>query len=227
MLYAIVDIETTGGYAANNGIIEIAILVYDGTDVVERFETLVNPGRTIPRYIEGFTGITNEMVQDAPYFEDIAYKVNEILRDKIFVAHNVNFDYSFIMNHLSVFGYTLNCKKLCTVRLSRQIFPGFPSYSLGNLCHSLGIELRDRHRAGGDASATVVLFEKLLKCDGRDAISGSLKKTSKEQTLPPHVPREDFLKLPALPGVYYFHDAKGKVVYVGKAKSIRSRVNSH
>jgi DNA polymerase-3 subunit epsilon len=227
VLYAIVDIETTGGYAANNGIIEIAILVYDGTDIVERFETLVNPGRNIPRYIEGFTGISNEMVQDAPYFEDIAYRVHEILHDKIFVAHNVNFDYSFVKNHLALFGYILAVKKLCTVRLSRQIFPGFPSYSLGNLCHSLGIELNERHRAGGDASATAILFGRLLKCDQRDLITGSLKKTSKEQTLPPHVPREDVVNLPALPGVYYFHDAKGKVLYVGKAKNIRSRVNSH
>ncbi|MDB5195743.1 MAG: polymerase subunit epsilon [Flaviaesturariibacter sp.] len=227
VLYAIVDIETTGGYAANNGIIEIAIQVFDGESVIERFESLVNPGKVIPRYIQGFTGISNEMVEDAPYFEEIAYTVHQLLHDKIFVAHNVNFDYSFIKNHLEHFGYSLNTKKLCTVRLSRQIFPGFPSYSLGNLCHSVGIELNDRHRAGGDAAATVILFQKLLQYDTKDLIATSLKKTSKEQTLPPNVAKDDFLSLPALPGVYYFHDNKGKVLYVGKAKNIKSRVNSH
>jgi DNA polymerase-3 subunit epsilon len=227
VLYAIVDIETTGGYAANNGIIEISIQVFNGEEVVERYETLVNPGKVIPRYIQGFTGISNEMVADAPYFEEIAYQVHQLLHDKIFVAHNVNFDYSFIKNHLADFGYVLNTKKLCTVRLSRQIFPGFPSYSLGNLCHSVGIELNDRHRAGGDAAATVILFKKLLQYDTKDAIGTSLKKTSKEQTLPPHLSKEEFLNLPSSPGVYYFHDNKGKVIYVGKAKNIKSRVNSH
>lgn len=226
-MYAIVDIETTGGYAARNGIIEISIQVFDGEKVIERFETLVNPHQVIPRYIQAFTGIDNEMVQDAPSFEDIAEKVFTILQGNVFVAHNVNFDYSFVKAHLEAFGYSLNTKKLCTVRLSRQIFPGFPSYSLGNLCHSLGIELKDRHRAGGDAAATVTLFKLMLQQDSKGFIQSSLKKTSKEQTLPPHVPKGDFLKLPNTPGVYYFHDAKGKVLYVGKAKNIRSRVNSH
>jgi DNA polymerase III subunit epsilon len=227
VLYAIVDIETTGGYAAGNGIIEISIQVFDGEKVVERFETLVNPNKHIPRYIQAFTGISNDMVQDAPQFEEVAREVFYLLHDKVFVAHNVNFDYSFVKNHLQEYGYTLNNKKLCTVRLSRQIFPGLPSYSLGNLCHSLGIALEDRHRAGGDAAATVTLFGLLLQNDTKEIISNSLKKNSKEQTLPPHVPKADFTNLPSTPGVYYFHDNKGKVVYVGKAKNIKTRVNSH
>lgn len=226
-MYAILDIETTGSYAASNGIIEISIRVFNGEEVVETFDTLVNPHQVIPRYIQAFTGINNEMVAHAPSFEDIAEKVFTILQGHIFVAHNVNFDYSFIKNHLEAFGYTLHAKKLCTVRLARQIFPGFPSYSLGNLCHSLGIELKDRHRAGGDAAATVTLFSLMLQRDVKGFIPASLKKNSREQTLPPHVPKGDFLKLPAAPGVYYFHDAKGKVLYVGKAKNIKSRVNSH
>ena len=225
--YAIVDIETTGGYAAANGIIEIAIQVFDGQEVVETFETLVNPGQNIPRYIQAFTGIDNDMVADAPYFEEIAEKVFTLLQSNIFVAHNVNFDHSFIKNHLQAYGYTLNVKKLCTVRLSRQIFPGYPSYSLGNLCHSLGIDLENRHRAGGDAAATVTLFKLLLDNDANGAIASSLQRNSKEQMLPPNVPKAHFEALPALPGIYYFHDQKGKVIYVGKAKNIRQRVNSH
>ncbi len=226
-MYAIVDIETTGGYAAGNGIIEFSIQIFDGNAIIEQFETLINPGQNIPKYIQAFTGISNDMVQDAPYFEEVAEKVYTILQGNIFIAHNVNFDYSFIKNHLAHFGYTLNTKKLCTVRLARQIFPGFPSYSLGKLCQSLGIELNNRHRAGGDALATVALFQMLLQNDKNNCIENSLKRNSKEQTLPPNVPKEHWLKLPATPGVYYFHDSKGKIVYVGKAKNIKSRINSH
>lgn len=225
--YAIVDIETTGGYAAANGIIEIAIKVFDGQQVVETFETLVNPGQNIPRYIQAFTGINNDMVTDAPYFEEVAEKVFTLLQGNVFVAHNVNFDHSFLKNHLQAYGYTLNVKKLCTVRLARQIFPGYPSYSLGNLCHSLGIDLENRHRAGGDADATVTLFKLLLANDAKNCIHSSLLRNSKEQMLPPNVPKAHFDALPPLPGIYYFHDQKGKVIYVGKAKNIRSRVSSH
>lgn len=225
--YAIVDIETTGGYAAANGIIEISIQVLEGDAVVEQFETLVNPFQNIPRYIQAFTGISNEMVQNAPAFGDVAEKTFQLLQNAIFVAHNVNFDYSFLKNHLQAHGFLLNTKKLCTVRLARQIFPGYPSYSLGNICHSLGIGLENRHRAAGDAEATVTLFKLLLQNDTNGVIDGSLKKASKEQMLPPNVPKAHFNALPATPGVYYFHDQKGKVVYVGKAKNIRQRVNSH
>ena len=124
-------------------------------------------------------------------------------------------------------GHELRSKKLCTVRLSRKIFPGFPSYSLGNLCRSLEININNRHRAGGDAEATVKVFGKLLENDTEDFISKSLLRNSKEQSLPPNVPKQHFEILPTTPGVYYFHDAKGKIIYVGKAINIRNRVNSH
>ncbi len=226
-MYAIVDIETTGSYAAANGITEVAIHVFDGVNVVEKFETLVNPGQPIPHYIQAFTGISNEMVWNAPRFEDIAPKVYSLLHDKVFVAHNVNFDYSFIKAHLAYSGYSLNAKKLCTVRLGRKILPGFPSYSLGNICRALEIEITNRHRAGGDTAATVQLFCRILANDKEKFITKSLQRTSGEQSLPPNVPKEDFEKLPYTPGVYYFHDIKGKIIYVGKAKNIRQRVSSH
>lgn len=226
-MYAIVDIETTGGFAAANGITEICIHIYDGTRVVEIYETLINPRQPIPYYIQSMTGITDDMVKDAPLFEEVAEKIYSLLHDKIFVAHNVNFDYSFVKNHLAANNYELNSKKLCTVRLSRKIFPGFPSYSLGNLCHSLNIIINDRHRAGGDTEATVKVFQLLLQHDKEQFIKKSLGKSSKEQTLPPNVPKEHFEKLPYTPGVYYFHNEKGKIIYVGKAKNIRYRVNSH
>ncbi len=226
-MYAIVDIETTGGFAAAHGITEISIHIFDGNKVVEKFETLINPCQPIPRYIQAMTGITDEMVSGAPQFEDIAETVHHFLNDKVFVAHNVNFDYSFIKSHLTAVGYEYNAKRLCTVRLSRKIFPGFPSYSLGKLCNLLDIEIENRHRAGGDAAATVKVFQKLLQHDTQQHIAKSLQRSSKEQMLPPNVPKEHFDQLPYSPGVYYFHNEKGKIIYVGKAKNIRYRVNSH
>jgi DNA polymerase III subunit epsilon len=227
LLYAIVDIETTGSYAAANGITEISIHVFDGNKVVEKFETLVNPQQPIPHYIQAMTGITDQMVAKAPPFEMVAERIYSILHDKIFIAHNVNFDYSFIKAQLATCGFILNSKKLCTVRLSRKIFPGFASYSLGSLCHSLGIQINDRHRAGGDTEATVKVFTLLLENDKELFIQKSLQRTSKEQVLPPNVPKEHFDQLPYSPGIYYFHNEKGKIIYVGKATNIRYRVNSH
>ena len=133
-MYAIVDIETTGGYAAANGITEIAVYIHNGERVVKRFETLINPNRIIPHFITGLTGIDNAMVADAPLFDEVADTLFELLNDKIFIAHNVNFDYSFLKHHLKESGYELTAKKLCTVRLSKKVFPNLPSYSLGNLC---------------------------------------------------------------------------------------------
>ncbi len=225
--YAIVDIETTGGYAAGSGITEIAILIHDGEQVIDRFETLVDPQRDIPRSIQLLTGINEDMIAGSPVFDDIAERVYYLLAGRVFVAHNVNFDYSFLKHHLGLAGYQYSAPKLCTVRLSRKIKPGLPSYSLGNLCDTLGIPLSNRHRAGGDADATAVLFSNLCQWDTEGHMADMLKKTSKEQALPPNLPREDFDVLPSCPGVYYFRDKAGKVIYVGKATNIRKRVSSH
>ncbi len=157
-MYAIVDIETTGGHASAFGITEIAVFIHDGSRIIKHFETLINPQQNIPSYITALTGINNAMVASAPVFEEIAPTLFDILKDQIFVAHNVNFDYSFIHHHLKVAGYELNVKKLCTVRLGRKVFPGLPSYSLGKLCRTLDLPIENRHRAGGDAQATVLLF---------------------------------------------------------------------
>jgi len=226
-LYAIVDIETTGGHAAGNGITEIAIYVHDGTRITRQYKSLVNPGRSIPLYITALTGINNAMVASAPGFDEIAPEIHEILSSNIFVAHNVNFDFSFVKHFLKNSGFDLNVKKLCTVRLSRKVFPGLPSYSLGNLCRNLQIENESRHRADGDAKATVALFEKILQQGGNEHIDAMLKKSSAEQWLPLHLEKKEIQKLPQTPGVYYFHNARGQIIYVGKAINIRKRVSSH
>lgn len=226
-MYAIVDIETTGSYASGNSISEIAIAIHDGKKMVDYFETLINPRVPIPRYIQALTGITNAMVSQAPTFAEVADKIYSLLHDKIFVAHNVNFDYSFVRHQLARCGYELESKKLCTVRLCRKVLPGYKSYSLGNLCRSLEIEIEQRHRAGGDTLATVKLFECIVRNDCEGHIEAMLKGNSKEQFLPPNLPAEKVVQLPSCPGVYYFHNQKGKIVYVGKAKDLKKRVNSH
>jgi DNA polymerase-3 subunit epsilon len=195
--------------------------------VVSEYSTLIHPGCDIPYFITGLTGITNEMVADAPAFSEVAAEIYELLRDRVFVAHSVNFDFSFLKHALAANGYDLEVKKLCTVRLSRKLIPGYPSYSLGNLCKRLDIPMRNRHRAAGDAEATVKLLEYLVAHDKAQTILKFLKRGSKEQALPPHLPKEQFENLPETPGVYYFHNQKGKVIYVGKAVNIRKRVLSH
>ncbi|HRD58948.1 MAG TPA: exonuclease domain-containing protein [Ferruginibacter sp.] len=227
-MYAIVDIETTGGHASGNGITEIAICIHNGKKVVDRYHTLINPHQNIPVYITALTGISNQMVSTAPGFEEVADEIFAYLNDAVFVAHNVNFDYSFLKHQLKNSGYELNVKKLCTVRLGRKIFPGLPSYSLGNFCRSMGIEIENRHRAQGDADATATLFSKMLQQEGAQVhIDKMLKKTSSEQWLPTYLDKEVIEALPNKPGVYYFHNAKGKIIYVGKAINIRKRVSSH
>lgn len=226
-MYAIVDIETTGGFATNNGITEIAIVLHNGQSVEGIYETLIHPGRPIPRYITALTGIHDQLVADAPRFELIADKVYQLLKDRIFVAHNVNFDYSFLKANLDHCGYSWNVRKLCTVRLARKIFPGLPSYSLGNLCRSLAIGLENRHRAGGDAMATAALFTRLMEADSDGTVNKMLRGKNADQYLPPHVPREQIEALPGLPGVYYFENQKKEVVYVGKAINLSKRVRSH
>ncbi len=224
-LYAIVDIETTGGHANAHGITEIAIYIHNGTEVVEKYETLINPFQEIPIFIQSLTGISEEMVENAPSFKEVAPRIFSLLDQKIFVAHNVNFDYSFVNHHLKQEGYHLSSRKLCTVRLARKIFPGLPSYSLGKLSRNFNIENPGRHRAGGDALATATLFKMMLDADEHQYIREAL--SVKEHALPPFISRKEIDDIPRQPGVYYFKDKKDKIIYVGKAKNLYKRILSH
>ncbi len=226
-MYAIVDIETTGGYANHHRVTEIAIYHHDGIQITNHYQTLINPGRSIPYFITGLTGINYEMVKESPSFSEVANEIYEQLKDKIFVAHNAHFDYSFLKKEFEEVGINWNAKKLCTVRLSRKIIPGLNSYGLGRLSESLGISITNRHRAGGDAEATAQVFDLLLKRDSEGVIAKALKRNSGETILPPNLPKEDFDKLPAKTGVYYFLDARGNVIYVGKAVNIKKRIAGH
>lgn len=225
--YAIVDIETTGGNAKGSRITEIAIVIHDGTRVIDRWESLVNPQKEIPLAIFALTGIDNDLVRNAPIFDAISEKVLEMLTDRVFVAHNVNFDYSFVRHQLEASGFKWTARKLCTVRATRKIRPGLSSYSLGNLCNSLDINIENRHRAGGDADATAILFSKLLEWDSEGEMDKMIKKTAQDQRLPPNLPPQDFDQLPEKIGVYYFYNQLKQVVYVGKAVNLKKRVASH
>ncbi len=161
-MYAIIDIETTGQASTSGKITEIAIFIHNGFEITDSFTSLINPECYIPGFISRLTGIDNEMVQAAPKFYEVARKIVEMTQDMVFVAHNVSFDYRFVQEEFKQLGYDYQRKTMCTVRLSRKFLPGYRSYSLGNLCQELGIQINGRHRAAGDALATVKLFEIIL-----------------------------------------------------------------
>ncbi len=226
MEFAIVDIETTGGAPSGGGITEIAVLIHDGEQIVREFQTLINPQQGIPAYITGLTGIDNSMVRNAPTFPEIADRLWELLDNRVFVAHSVNFDFGFIREAFSRIGRELKSPKLCTVRLSRKVFPGLGSYSLGRICENQKIPILARHRAMGDARATALLFDRMIK-ERQDVVLGALKKNTGESFLPPQFPLSKFRQIPESCGVYYMLNTKGKVIYVGKALNIRERFKGH
>jgi len=173
-MYAILDVETTGLNAKTDRITEIAIFIHDGEKIVNHFESLVNPGTRIPYNITMLTGITDEMVREAPEFPEIARKIVELTEDCILVAHNAAFDYNFLRYEYKRLFFDFKRKTLCTKKLSQRLLPELKSFGLGQICKALDIQNHARHRAGGDARSTVKLFEHLLNLD-RDPENISLK----------------------------------------------------
>jgi DNA polymerase III subunit epsilon len=228
-MYAVVDIETTGGSPKSEKITEIAIYISDGKEIVDEFTTLVNPEKSIPYFITSLTGITNEMVSDAPKFYEIAKQLVEITEDKIIVAHNVSFDYRFIRSEFKSLGYDFTRNNLCTLQLSRRLFPGHRSYSLGNICKDLGINIENRHRAAGDALATVRLLEMLLKKCNESGTDNLIDAASRPnmKNLHPLLDRKIMDNLPEETGVYYFLNDQNQVIYIGKSRNLKQRVFSH
>lgn len=227
--YTVIDVETTGNVRSGR-MTEICIITIENMEITDVYSSLINPEEYIPRNIIALTGITNEMVANAPKFYEIAHIVEEKTRDAIFVAHNVNFDFGFLTKEFKFLGEKFLRKKLCTVRLSRKLIPGLASYSLGRLCNSVGISLNGAHRAEADTRATTTLFLKLMHLDEESNFNvffNFLNKSSRQGTMPPHISIEDFNKLPTSSGIYLFKDKAEKIIYVGKAKNIQSRVLSH
>jgi DNA polymerase-3 subunit epsilon len=227
-MYAIVDIETTGGSARTEKITEIAIYLHDGNQITGEYVTLINPERNIPYFITNLTGITNEMVEDAPRFYEIAKTIVELTEGRTFVAHNARFDYSFIRQEFKSLGFNYKRNILDTVALSRKLIPGHSSYSLGNICKDLNIMINGRHRAAGDAHATVKLFEILVAKDAElsDSKSGLIRNT-KVSKLNPKLDINKIDAIPDVPGIYYFYNENGNLIYIGKSRNLQQRISTH
>jgi|TARA_R110002020_G_scaffold41956_6_gene123312 DNA polymerase-3 subunit epsilon len=225
-LYAVVDIETTGGKYNEEGITEIAIYKFDGLKVVDQFISLVNPEKPIQPFVVNLTGINNDMLRNAPKFYEVARRIVEITEDCVLVAHNAKFDYRILRTEFKRLGFDFERRSLCTVELSKKLIPGQASYSLGKLVRALGIPLSDRHRASGDAQATVKLFKMLLAKDiEKNILKDAVKLEPKRQidTRLVYI-LED---LPGITGVYYFHNEEGEIIYIGKSRNIKKRVTQH
>jgi len=225
--YAIVDIETTGGMPKRDRITEVGIVIFDGEKVIDTYETLINPCRSIPYEITRITGINDDMVADAPKFYEVAKKIVEMTEGHIFVAHNVRFDYGFLREEFKSLGFTFTRKQLCTVRLSRQKLPGLKSYSLGNIIRHYGIQVNARHRALDDALATAELMKIIFtKTDPTETIKTMINKGIKESKLPKGISMEYLQSLPETAGVYYLtndYDVIGNTMKEQKKVCIFSR----
>jgi len=227
-MYAIIDIETTGGSALMEKVTEIAIYLHDGKEITDEFVSLINPERNIPYFITNLTGITNEMVEDAPRFYEIAKKIIELTEGRIFVAHNARFDYSFIRQEFKSLGFNYSRNILDTVALSRKLLPGHRSYSLGNICKDLSITINGRHRASGDALATVRLFEILMAKDiEAHGSRSSLLRNTRLSKLNPKLDITKVDRIPDEPGIYYFYNEKGDLIYIGKSRNLQQRISTH
>ncbi len=219
-MYAVIDVETTGSSTAFGKITDIAIFIFNGKEITESFSTLINPECFIPAHITRLTGISNEMVADAPKFYQVAKKIVELTAGRTFVAHNAIFDYSFVKQEFKTLGYDYKRKLLCTVKLGRKLLPGHRSYSLGNICSDLGIPIEGRHRAAGDALATAKFFKYLLsqnKNSEPNLFSNQSYSLSDDK----------IASLPGKTGVYYLYDEYGTIIYIGKSNDIHQRVLNH
>ena len=228
-MFAIIDIETCGGkYEYKRGrITEICIAIHDGLQVTDKWTSLINPECYISPYFISLSGISNEMVADAPKFHEVAKKIIELTEGKIFVAHNVGFDYGFIKDEFAGLGYKYKRETLCTVRLSRKLMPGKLSYSLGKLCESIGIEVENRHRAEGDVDATVKLFDRLLELK---SMNPQYKNQGVEELMTRRIDKiKQYIlnKLPESCGVYYFLNKEQEIIYIGKSVNVYNRALSH
>ena len=225
-MYAILDIETTGGKFNEEGITEIAIYRHNGLEITDQFISLVNPEREIQPFVQKLTGINSKMLRSAPRFFEVAKRIIEITEDCLVVAHNADFDYRILRTEFKRLGYNFEKKSICTVSLSKELLSNMESYKLGKLVRSLGIPISDRHRAQGDALATVKLFELLLEKDScKEILKSQVKALHRE-----HV-QSKYLKiieeLPDSSGVYYLHNAAGDIIYIGKSNNIQKRVRNH
>lgn len=223
-MFAVIDLETTGGNPNSERIIEIGIVLHDGKHKIGEYTTLINPEKEISAFISTFTGITNAMVKNAPKFVEVADTILELLEGKVVVAHNARFDYNFIKSEFRRINIPFTKKNICTVQLSRKIFPQYKSHSLGNICKDLGISVDNRHRAFGDAAATALLLEKLIEHDSKGLLKEHLDDDINKIHLPQKLNPKIIEVLPEEVGVFYLHNEKGDIIYLDKSKNIREHI---
>ncbi|MEN9700539.1 MAG: hypothetical protein RLZZ301_1737 [Bacteroidota bacterium] len=226
MNFVIVDVETTGGNTKDSKITELAMYKYDGHQVIDEFHTLLNPEQAIPEFIVRLTGITDRMVADAPKFYEVAKKIIGFCQDCIFVAHNVAFDYGMFRSEFKRLGYDFRMPHLCTVRAARIVIPGHASYSLGKICRELGIDNSARHRADGDARATVELFALIYHKDP-NKLANFIQEELNPKTVHPNLSLEAIDELPNKTGVYKLYNEFNQLIYVGKSIHIKKRIEQH
>jgi DNA polymerase-3 subunit epsilon len=224
---AIVDLETTGGSPAWDRVTEIAVMEIDGFEVSSEWSTLVNPETTIPAAIQVLTGITNDMVAGAPRFAALAEELFERLGGRVFVAHNARFDYGFLRHEFERTGRKFLAKTLCTVRLSRRLYPEHPRHNLDSLIERHGIDCRARHRALGDADALWQFLRVAAAEHGPEILAVAARQVAKRATLPAHIERSMVDAVPEAPGAYLFYGEGAAPLYVGKSVNMRQRVLSH
>jgi DNA polymerase-3 subunit epsilon len=223
-MYTILDIETTGGKYNEEGITEIAIHKFDGHGVIDKFISLVNPEKDIQPFVVKLTGINNKMLRTAPKFHEIAKRIVEITEDTVLVAHNAQFDYRILRTEFRRLGYEYERKTLCTVDLAKKLLPEAESHSLGKLVRSLGLAVSDRHRANGDALATLKLFKLLLAKDSDKSIVKSVLRAETTGELSQRQ-LDIVASLPFETGIFYMHNKDGEIIYLSRSSNIRKRVN--
>ena len=224
-MYAIIDIETTGGRFNEEGITEIAIYKFDGDDVIDSFVSLVNPEKEIQPFVINLTGINNKMLVTAPKFYEVAKRIIEITKNCILVAHNTSFDYRILKTEFKRLGFDYDVPTLCTIELSKQLIPDMESYSLGKLCRKVGIPMSDRHRADGDAIATLKLLQLLLLKDKDKKVVRGHIKSGNQRDLSKKL-LEMLTGLPIHTGVFYFHKYNGDIIFIGRGNNILKKANS-
>ena len=225
-MYAILDIETTGGKFNEEGITEIAIYKYDGQEIKDQFSSLINPEKEIQPFVQKLTGINAKMLRNAPKFYKVAKRIVEITENCILVAHNASFDYRILQTEFRRLGFSFERKSICTVELAQKLMPEQPAFSLGKLVRNLGIPFSDQHRAHGDAKVTLKLFELLLEKDvNKKILMEHIKIINPNKTPSKYISIIE--KLPSEMGVYYLHNSNNDIIYIGKSNNIKKRVLSH
>ncbi len=233
--FSVVDVETTGSMATNDRITEFAAYKVHKGKIIDEYTTLVNPGRHIPNFIRNMTGISDEMVYDAPSFKDVARDIYEFVEGTIFTAHNSHFDYGFVRSELTSAGFELEIPQLCTRKLSSRLLSHLPRKALDQVCHHLGIKINGRHRAYGDARATAHLLIELLEIVGERhevvRLDELLRFQNIQIRIDPHrnqnVFKKAMMSAPNAPGVYKVYNRDDEIIYIGKAKNLKLRIASY